>query len=63
MSGYDITDEKWAIIGPMLAKASTDPRGRKRKDDHLMFNAILWIMKQEHLAGLASRVWVLENDT
>ena len=45
MSGYDITDEKWAIIGPMLVKVSTKIRGRKRKDDRLTFNAILWIMK------------------
>ncbi|WP_374044301.1 transposase [uncultured Bilophila sp.] len=45
MNRHDITDEKWAIIGPMLAKASTDPRGRKRKDDRLIFNTILWNMK------------------
>lgn len=45
MSRHDISDEKWAIIGPMLAKSSTETRGRKRKDDRLMFNAILWIMK------------------
>lgn len=40
-----ITDEKWAIIGPMLAKVSTKIRGRKRKDNRLMFNTILWSMK------------------
>ena len=45
MSRHDISDEKWAIIGPLLAKASTETRGRKRKDDRLIFNAILWIMK------------------
>ena len=45
MSRHDISDEKWAIIGPMLAKAGTETRGRKRKDDRLTFNAILWIMK------------------
>lgn len=45
MSRHDISDEKWAIIGPMLAKADTETRGRKRKDDRLIFNAILWIMK------------------
>lgn len=45
MSRHDISDEKWAIIGPKLAKASTETRGRKRKDDRLMFNAILWLMK------------------
>ena len=45
MSRHDISDEKWAIIGPMLAKADTETRGRKRKDDRLIFNAILWSMK------------------
>ena len=45
MSRHDISDEKWAIIGPMLVKPRTETRGRKRKDDRLMFNAILWPMK------------------
>ncbi len=45
MSRHDISDEKWAVIGPMLAKNSTETRGRKRKDDRLMFNGILWILK------------------
>lgn len=45
MGRHDITDEKWAIIRPILAKGSTENRGRKRKDSRLMFNAILWIMK------------------
>ena len=42
MSRHDISDEKWAIIEPLLAKNSTETRGRKRKDDRLMFNSILW---------------------
>ncbi len=45
MSRHDISDEKWAIIEPLLAKNSTETRGRKRKDDRLMFNGILWILK------------------
>ena len=45
MSRHDISDEKWFIIGPMLAKVGTETRGRKRKDDRLMFNGILWILK------------------
>ena len=45
MSRHDISDKKWAIIRPMLAKVSTETRGRKRKDDQLMFNGILWILK------------------
>ena len=45
MSRHDISDEKWAVIGPLLAKDSRETRGRKRKDDRLMFNGILWILK------------------
>lgn len=45
MSRLDISGEKWAVIGPMLAKNSTETRGRKSKDDRLMFNGILWILK------------------
>lgn len=45
MSRHGISDEKYAIIGPMLTKAGTETRGRKRKDDHLMFNTILWTQK------------------
>lgn len=45
MSRHDISDEKWAVIGPMLEKKKTETRGRKRKDDRLMFNGILWILK------------------
>ncbi len=47
MGRHDISDEKWVIIGPILTKVSTETSGRKHKDDRLMFNAILWIMKTE----------------
>lgn len=33
------------IIAPMLAKNNSEARGRNRKDDRLMFNGILWILK------------------
>ena len=45
MSRHDILDEQWILIGPLLSLPPKDPRGRKPKDDRLMFNAILWIMK------------------
>ncbi len=37
MSKHDISDEKWMIICPMLEKKKTETRGRKHKDNHLMF--------------------------
>ena len=45
MNGHAISDEKWAIIGPLLVRRRKDPRGRKSKDDRQMFDAVLWIMK------------------
>lgn len=45
MSRHDISDEKWTIISPLLSDNRTETRGRKRKDDRLMFNGILWILK------------------
>ncbi len=45
MSRHNISDEKRAIIGPVSAKAGTETRGRKRRDDRLMFNTILQLMK------------------
>jgi transposase len=45
MSRHNISDEKWAIIGPLLVNQRKDPRGRKAKDDRQMFNGLLWIMK------------------
>jgi transposase len=45
MSRHDISDEKWAIINPLLRQKKKDPRGRKPKDDRLMLNGVLWILK------------------
>ena len=45
MSRHNISDEKWEVLAPMLAKPRKDPRGRPPKDDRLMFNGVLWIMK------------------
>ena len=45
MSRHDISDEKWEIIAPLLARKPKDPRGRPPKDKRMMFNAILWIIK------------------
>lgn len=44
MSRHDLSDENWAAIAPMLEKKA-ETRGRKRKDDRLMVNGILWPLK------------------
>ena len=45
ISRHGISGEKWAVLGPMLEKKKTETRGRKRKDDCLIFNGILLILK------------------
>jgi len=45
MDRHNISDEKWAEIEPVLRTQKTETRGRKPKDNRLMFNGILWIMK------------------
>ena len=45
MRRHEISDEKWKIIGPLLVRNKKDRRGRPPKDDRLMFNGILWIIK------------------
>ncbi len=39
------TKKEGAIIAPLLACHPKDPRGGLTKDNRLMFNAILWILK------------------
>jgi transposase len=45
MNRHAISNEKWAVIERFLSTPRTDNRGRKAKDNKLMFNGILWIMK------------------
>ena len=45
MSRHDISDDKWQIIAPLLAKRRRDRRGRKAKDDRHVFNGVIWVLK------------------
>ena len=42
MARFDLTDEEWALIEPMLPK---DGRGPKRKDDRTVLNGIFYILR------------------
>lgn len=44
MSGHDISDEKRSVIGPVPEKKKAEIGGRKRRDDRLMLNGMLWIL-------------------
>ena len=40
---YDITDEQWKAIEPLMPPEYTGKKGRPRKDNRTMVNGILWI--------------------
>lgn len=41
---YEITDEQWARIEPLLPGKASDP-GRSAQDNRLFLNAVLWIAR------------------
>jgi len=42
MGRFDLSDEEWAVIEPLLPK---DGRGPKRKDDRQVLNGIFYILR------------------
>lgn len=40
---YDITDEQWKRVQPLLPPEYTGKKGRPRKDNRMMLNGMLWM--------------------
>ncbi len=40
---YEITEEQWKRIQPLLPPENTGKKGRPRKDDRTMLNGMLWM--------------------
>lgn len=40
---YELTDEQWKRIQPLLPPENTGKKGRPRKDDRTMLNGMLWM--------------------
>ena len=40
---YDLTEEQWKRIQPLLPPENTGKKGRPRKDDRTMVNGMLWM--------------------
>ena len=40
---YDLTDEQWKRIQPLLPPEYTGKRGRPGKDNRMMLNGMLWM--------------------
>ena len=45
MKRYELTNEQWNRIAPLLPPKTTGKRGRPRKDDRTMLNGMLWIAR------------------
>ena len=42
MARFDLSDEEWAVIAPLLPTKTRDPQ---RKDDRLVLNGIFYILR------------------
>lgn len=40
---YDVTEEQWVRIGPLLPPERTGKKGRPRNNNRKMLNGMLWI--------------------
>ena len=40
---YDLTEEQWKRIQPLLPLENKGKKGRLRKDDRMMLNGMLWM--------------------
>lgn len=45
MKRYELTDQEWEQIAPLLPSATTGKPGRPPKDNRLMLNAMVWIAR------------------
>lgn len=43
MNNYDITDEQWKRLEPLLPPENTGKKGRPGKDNRMMLNGMLWV--------------------
>jgi transposase len=43
MKRHEVTDEQWAVLGPLIRQKAAKT-GRPAKDPRLMLNGILWIL-------------------
>ncbi|WP_367997912.1 transposase [Ruthenibacterium lactatiformans] len=45
MKRYELTKEQWERINSLLPSEETRKRGRPRKDNRIMLNGMLWIVR------------------
>jgi transposase len=42
---YELTDEEWELIRELLAPERTGKKGKPRKDNRIMLNAMVWLAR------------------
>ena len=42
---YELTDEEWFRIEPLLPPENTGKQGRPRKDNRIIMNGIVWLAR------------------
>lgn len=42
---YELTDEEWLRIEPLLPPENTGKQGRPRKDNRIIMNGIVWLAR------------------
>ncbi len=42
---YELTDQQWEQIAPLLPPENTGKRGRPLKNNRLILNAVIWIAR------------------
>lgn len=42
---YELTDQEWEKISPLLPPQNTGKPGRPPKDNRLMLNAMIWLAR------------------
>ena len=42
---YELTDEEWLRIEPLLPSENTGKQGRPRKDNRIIMNGIVWLAR------------------
>lgn len=55
---YELTDEEWLRIEPLLPPENTGKQGRPRKDNRIIMNGIVWLARSGHLGAIFLNVMV-----
>ena len=48
---YELTDEEWLRIEPLLPPENTGKQGRPRKDNRIIMNGIVWLAHVCHFSA------------